>query len=392
MKILYVSSACSPKKYRKYVESRGQRVQQQSQKYNQLLMEGLVAQTAEVVAVSSRPINRALTSQVFFKGEKDFEKGIHYHYVPFLNLPVLRNVSVLLSVFFKVLTTKADKRNCALICDALNISAAMASLAAAKLRGIKTVGIVTDVPCHRPNNQKIPLHEKINLKVMQKFDSYLLLTEQMSRVVNPKNRPYVVLEGHSDIAMKDRENSLQDKYSKQVCLYAGSLRRIYGIENLVQGFVQAEIPHTELHVYGNGDYVEDLKKLSEKHENVKYLGIAPNETIVQEELKATLLVNPRPTNEDYTQYSFPSKNMEYMASGTPVLTTCLPGMPKEYEPYVFLLRNETAEGVRDMLKEIFAHTPEQLHQKGKDAKQFVMEQKNNVVQAKKVLELVCERD
>lgn len=389
MQIIYTYSGCSPSKYREYVESRGQRVQQQSQKYNQLLMEGLVAHGAEVIAVSSRPINRGLTSQVFFKGEKDFEKGIHYHYVPFFNLPVLRNISVLVSVFCKVLTMKTDRHNTALICDALNISAAIASLAAAKLRGIKTVGIVTDVPCHRPNNQEIPLHEKINLKVMQKFDSYLLLTEQMSKVVNPKNNPYVVLEGHSDIAMKDRENNLLDKHSEKVCLYAGSLRRIYGIENLVQGFVKANIPDTELYVYGNGDYVEDLKKLSEQYENVKYLGIAPNETIVQEELKATLLVNPRPTNEDYTQYSFPSKNMEYMASGTPVLTTCLPGMPKEYESYVFLLRDETAEGVCKALREIFAYTPEQLHSSGAEAKRFVMEEKNNVVQAKKVLAMIC---
>lgn len=387
MHLIYVYSGCSPKKYQEYVESRGQRVQQQAQKYNQLLMEGLVAGGAKVEAISSRPINRGLTSQIFFKGERDSEKGIDYHYVPFFNLPALRNLCVLISVFFKVLFMKTDKQR-AVLCDALNISATAAALAAAKLRGIKTVGIVTDVPCHRPNNQKIPIHEKINLRIMQRFDSYLLLTRQMSQIVNPKNRPYVVLEGHSDVTMERMENRLEDKHPKKVCLYAGSLRRIYGIENLVEGFVAANIPDTELHVYGNGDYVEDLKKLSEKYENVKYLGIAPNETIVREELKATLLVNPRPTNEDYTQYSFPSKNMEYMASGTPVLTTCLPGMPAQYDDYVFLLRDETAEGIAKTLTEIFRQTPAQLHAKGMEAKTFVLKEKNNIVQAQKVLEMI----
>ncbi len=388
MHIIHVYSGCSPKKFYEYVESKGQRIQQQAQKYNQLLLEGMTSWGAKVDAVSSRPINRSLTSRIFFKGEKDSYAGIRYHYVPFINLPVLRNASVLFSVFFKVLCMKKEK-DAALVCDALNISAAMAALAAAKLRNIKTVGIVTDVPCHRPNNQKIPFHERINLKVMQRFDSYLLLTEQMNEIVNPKKRPYVVLEGHSDVAMKNAENRLDSKYPQKVCLYAGSLKRVYGIENLVEGFVQANIPNTELHVYGNGDYVEDLKKLSAKYENVKYLGIAPNEKIVAEELKATLLVNPRPTNEDYTQYSFPSKNMEYMASGTPVLTTCLPGMPKEYDPYVYLLKEENAEGVCAMLKEILTQTPETLHKKGAEAKWFVMEEKNNCVQAKKVLDLIC---
>lgn len=387
MDIVYVYSGCSPKKYKEYVESKGMRVQQQSQKYNQLLMEGLVSCGGSVTAVSSRPINRGVTSQIFFRGERDREKGIDYHYVPFVNLPVLRNISVLVSVFFKILFKKKTK-DTALVCDALNIAAATAALGAAKLRGIKTVGIVTDVPCHRPNNGKIPLHERVNLAVMKGFDSYLLLTRQMSDIVNPKNRPFVVLEGHADISMKDRENLLSEKHSRKVCLYAGSLRRVYGIENLVRGFVQANILDAELHVYGNGDYVEDLKKLSQQYETVKYLGIAPNETIVREELKATLLVNPRPTNEDYTQYSFPSKNMEYMASGTPVLTTCLPGMPAEYNDYVFLLKEETAEGVAAALQEIFSHSAEELHAKGMAAKEFVLKEKNNVVQAKKVLEMI----
>jgi len=388
MQVIYVNKGASPSRFAEYLKKYNNQLQQQAQKYNQLLMEGLTAHGAQVTSVSSRPINRALTSQVFFKGEKDFENGIHYYYVPFFNLPVLRNVSVLLTVFFKVLTMKTDRHNTELVCDALNIAATMAALAAAKLRGIKTVGIVTDVPCHRPNNQEIPFHEKVNLKVMQKFDSYLLLTEQMSKVVNPRNNPYVVLEGHSDIAMKDRENDLQDKHSKKVCFYAGSLRRIYGIENLVQGFVQADIPDTELHIYGNGDYVEDLKKLSEQYENVKYLGVAPNETIVQEELKATLLVNPRPTNEDYTQYSFPSKNMEYMASGTPVLTTRLPGMPQDHEPYVYFIREESAEGIRDALSQVLSNDRQTLHTFGLQAKEFILQEKNNHAQAAKVLQML----
>ena len=118
------------------------------------------------------------------------------------------------------------------------------------------------------------------------------------------------------------------------------------------------------------------------------MGGAPNSEIVKAELKATLLVNPRPTNEDYTKYSFPSKNMEYMASGTPVLTTKLPGMPKEYNDFVYLIDEETTYGICKVLKEVLTLSSEQLHRKGTEAKAFVMEQKNNCVQAKKVLDMI----
>ena len=64
---------------------------------------------------------------------------------------------------------------------------------------------------------------------------------------------------------------------------------------------------------------------------------------------ATLLINPRFSNEEYTKYSFPSKNMEYMASGTPILTTKLPGMPKEYYEYIYLFEEESIEGMKNKM-------------------------------------------
>ncbi len=387
MHFIYVYGGCSPKKYKEYVEDKGIRVQQQSQKYNQLLMEGLCANGARVDAVSSRPINQAVSTRLFYKGEKDSENGINYYYVPFISYPVLRNVSVFFSVFFKILFMRAEKER-VMICDALNIAVSVAAYLACKIRRIKTVGIVTDVPCHRPDNAKVPLHEKINLWIMKKFDSYLFLTEQMSSIVNPKNRPYVVLEGHADVGMSNVSNNLEGKYDKKVCLYAGTLRKVYGIESLVKGFIKADVPDTELHIYGSGDFEDELKKLCGQYQNVKYFGVVPNREIVENELRAALLVNPRPTNEEYTKYSFPSKNMEYMASGTPVLTTRLPGMPEEYNEYVYLIDEENQDGVCNKLCEILSQPKEVLHEKGILAKEFILKEKNNVVQAKKLMQML----
>ena len=114
-----------------------------------------------------------------------------------------------------------------------------------------------------------------------------------------------------------------------------------------------------------------------------------NDIVIQAELEADLLINPRPTHEEFTRYSFPSKNMEYMATGTPVLTTDLPGMPEEYKQYVYLLKDETEDGVCQALIQIFKEPDKERSEKGKKAKRFVMEKKNNVRQAKKVVDLVC---
>lgn len=82
--------------------------------------------------------------------------------------------------------------------------------------------------------------------------------------------------------------------------------------------------------------------------------------------KATLLINPRPSNEEFTKYSFPSKNLEYMASGTPLLATDLPGIPAEYKRYEYIIENENIDGIANMFRYVLNLTDAELRKKRKD--------------------------
>lgn len=386
-KIFYVYSNCSPQKYKSLVESSKIMILQQAQKYHQLMMEGLIANNCDVLAMSSLPVNRELTKKIFFKAEDDEYKDIKYKYLSFTNLPVLRNICIFIGSFFTALRKK--DRIC--ICDILNISISAGALLASKITGNKAIGIVTDVPgvFSDGKNDKIPLIQKINGWILGKFDAYLFLTEQMNDLLNKdKQRPYIVIEGHVDIGMSDSNNLLDNKYDKNVCIYSGSIKKIYGIKLLVQAFLEAKIENAELHIYGDGDYADELKEISRNNPCIKYFGVKPNAYIVAEQLKAALLINPRPTNEEYTRYSFPSKNMEYMVSGTPTLTTKLPGMPEEYNEYVYLIEDETVKGLSSALKNVLSKSREVLHEKGMKAKEFVLREKNNIIQSRKVLDLI----
>lgn len=137
-------------------------------------------------------------------------------------------------------------------------------------------------------------------------------------------------------------------------------------------------------IYGDGPYAEELKLASIEDSRIEYRGLASNEVVLEEEINATLLVNPRPTNQDFTKYSFPSKNLEYMLSGTPVLTTNLPGMPKEYKDYVFLFEEETVEGFAKSITEIMNMPRQALLKKGKLAQDFVIREKNKKRQAERI--------
>ena len=213
----------------------------------------------------------------------------------------------------------------------------------------------------------------------------------MNDYLNKKGKPYVILEGHSDITMEEKIPSMEKKTVPRVVFYAGGVSRRYGLANLVEGFRMASPENARLEIYGPGDYVKELEEIAREDGRIFYGGMLLNSQIVEKEQQAILLVNPRPTNEEYVKYSFPSKTMEYMASGTPVLTTVLPGMPKEYHPHVYLLEDETAEGIAKMLTAVLGNSDEELFRKGCEARRFVLEEKNNVIQAKKILDMLDTR-
>ena len=80
--------------------------------------------------------------------------------------------------------------------------------------------------------------------------------------------------------------------------------------------------------------------------------------------------------------------MEYMASGTPALTTRIPGIPKDYEPHLYFIDEETIDGVARALQAVFAHTEEELFAKGLAAREFILKTRNNVIQAEKILDML----
>jgi len=268
--------------------------------------------------------------------------------------------------------------------DVLNRTTAMAAMLAARARGCRCIGIVTDLPDMLSGSG---FSKRLANFIIGSCSGYVFLTEAMNGYLNKKNKPYVILEGHSDIAMKDKFPSLDKKQQPRICLYAGGVSRQYGLANLVEGFRMADIPNAVLHIYGPGDYVKELEQIAAEDDRIFYGGMLLNTQIVDKELEATLLVNPRPTHEEFVKYSFPSKTMEYMASGTPVLTTVLPGMPKEYHDYVFLMEEETPEGAAKALTRVLSNTDEALLQKGMEAREFILNEKNNVIQAKKLLDM-----
>lgn len=382
MHILYAVTTCSDAAYRRLFDQVAVKPAFQAQKYHRLLLEGLAAHT-QVDVIANPPVNRQVLSRGFVRMPREQEGGAVYHNLPAVRNPLIKALVVGFGTFFQVLF-RAD-RNGAVVVDGLNRVTALAALAAARLRRRPCIGIVTDLPEMLSGSG---MSIRLSQFVIRHCTGYVFLTQAMNDRLNPDGKPYVILEGHADIAMGQVSPSLEEKHKPRVCLYAGGVSRDYGLAELVEGFRLANLPDTQLHIYGPGDYVPELEQIAQQDSRIVYGGMLLSSQVVQREREATLLVNPRPTGEEFVKYSFPSKTMEYMASGTPVLTTDLPGMPPEYHDYVYRIFREDAPGIAQALTQVLSHSDQELLEKGQAARDFVLREKNNVTQAKKILDLL----
>jgi glycosyltransferase involved in cell wall biosynthesis len=397
MNIIYVSSGCSEEKFEELRKNGITKKLPQAQKYHQLMVDGLAYSAGgKVDVISAIPTNRSWSKKIFFHREQEEYERITYHYIPFINIPFLSQISKYYAAKRIIKNISETSQDVAIICDILNQSIADAARMVGNSFGIPVVGIVTDVPGYTSGARRksysffkrkiADFAEKRAKKSLDRYKAYLFLTQAMDEVVSRGKKPYIVIEGQCDYSLKEIKGF--DKSVPRIAMYAGGIHKEFGIERMVKAFVEANCSGWELHIFGDGNFQDDLMRISEINKTVKYHGVVSNQEVTRKQLEASLLLNPRLTDAEYVKYSFPSKTLECMASGTPLLTTKLPGMPEEYYPYVYLFEDESQNGMMHTFKSVLSKSNLELANKGNSAKEFVIHNKNNIDQAKRLLAFI----
>lgn len=357
MNIVYVSSLIPPQMLDEQLLKNGKCYVVAPNKFHHTIVEGFVSNGHNVVAISHLPIEVEYKSMVK-------ECGIVYYFIKYANMPIAKHFQIARGVYRKI--KKLKKSGFVpdvLICDILNVSVCLGALLAGRRLNIKTVGIVTDLLGISSHEEKNPIHRlaaKISNTYIKEFDYYILLTQQMNEAVNPKKRPYIIMEGICDDKIPI---ATYETHNKRKLFYAGGRPSKDGIDMLIPAFKRLEDPNLELHLYGSIPNVNKGRDIEDSR--IFYHGIVDNKTIVEEERKSDLLLNPRPTGETYTLYSFPSKVMEYMATGIPMVTTRLAGIPADYYKYVYTFDECSVDCYFETLSKILAFPLNDIQKKGK---------------------------
>ena len=128
--------------------------------------------------------------------------------------------------------------------------------------------------------------------------------------------------------------------------------------------------------------------LESQDKRIVYLGKVDRKQALALQQRATVLVNPRQNTEEFTKYSFPSKTMEYLASGVPVVAYKLDGIPDEYDPYLNYVPDNSVEALAGTIQKIINMSAEDRKEIGRRGQKFVLEEKNAQKQTKRILDLI----
>jgi glycosyltransferase involved in cell wall biosynthesis len=402
MNILLISSTCSKSKYQNIFKERNYRYIDPSQNFFDNLINGIVEnKDINIDCLTILPVSASVHRKYYFKYEiEEIKYNLRYHYLKLYNGRISRYLSQFIEVYMH--TEKWIKNNNNIkrivICDPTLVFASFAARIASKRFKIKVVALITDMPKlvtsikHKDFNFLRRFFQQVfdclAERDISKYDGYILLTEKMNEVVNKKNVPSIIIEGSVNILMSSYENILVLKDRPMSIVYAGGLHKQFGLEKLVKAFHKSTLKNVQLKIFGTGLYVDEIIRYSKFDSRIKYMGVVPVEEIIKQEIAATLLINPRPSNKRFTLYSFPSKTLEYLVSGTPVLSTRLKGISEEYEEYLYWFNEENEENMRIKIEEIMSLSKDKLHFKGKKAKEWVLKNKNNITQGRKIIKFI----
>ena len=225
-----------------------------------------------------------------------------------------------------------------------------------------------------------------SMRLAQELDAYILLTEQMAQPLQVSAKKHLVIEGLTSAQDTPLQAISLPQDDRPAVLYTGTLNRELGIDILLEAF--AELPDYQLWLCGKGDMEPQIAKAQRQYGNIRYFGFVRQEQAAWLQSKAELLINPRTDAGVYTQFSFPSKTLEYMKAGKPVLCCKLPGIPGDYDAYLTYIEPQNALGIRAAVRALFAQTQEERGMLGSRARAYVLAEKNHITQGRKTLALL----
>lgn len=387
MKCLFVGSVYSDN-FKKYLQTQNLPISSAGQTFESALLEGMgKIMNVNVISEFCVPSYPKLKN-LKIKSESFILDTIPCESISYINVPIIKQISQILS-YYKYIRKTSKLFDTVVVYELTSRQLLPVVLGN---RNTKKVAIIPDLPEFMSENRN-PLYlfaKRIDRFLidwaLMRMDGLVLLSPYMRERLLVNNKPWIVIEGL--FSSNDIIGTCK-KLEKKVVLYTGKIEKWFGVEDLLEAFTQIKGEEYQLWLCGPGD-IEMINKYSQKDNRIIYKGCLSHSEVLILQKESRLLVNPRHSHDEFTRYSFPSKTMEYMASGTPTLMSKLKSLPSDYLEHLYLFEDESIEGMSQMIKQCLDKTDAELDDFGKAAAKFILSNKTSDIQARKLVDFLLQ--
>ena len=227
---------------------------------------------------------------------------------------------------------------------------------------------------------------KYTRKLYPVVNKYILLTAHMTEKIPDAKGKYIVVEGIA--ARKSYDVPSKNPSDIKSLLYTGVLEEFGGVKSLVDAFLLTTDPSFRLVICGSGILAKYIKEKALNDNRIIYKGLVSRDEALKLQRESTALINPRQPNGNITKYSFPSKTMEYLSSGTPMIGYRLEGISNEYLEHIYTVESLDIQALADKITEVLSKPQSELDQKAAAAMTFIYENKTAKIQVARIIDFI----
>lgn len=182
---------------------------------------------------------------------------------------------------------------------------------------------------------KNKLYAHMQMRVLCHYDTVVGLSANIQKKLK-QNQQFLLMEGGIDETFYNQfTEECRHNKEKVIFMYSGLLNKVTGVDILLQAVREMKGRGFELWISGKGDLEQQVIDASNSDERICYLGHMEYDEYIETLKKADVLINPRNMDLPENQNNFPSKIMDYLATGKAILSSKFVGWEKFSENIVF---------------------------------------------------------
>jgi len=306
--------------------------------------------------------------KIFFKHEKHKEDGVTFTYLPFINIPLFKWISINLSLLFYLLLL--TKKNDHILSYNYSYPSGWPIYILKLFRKVRMGVIVFDIniPGETVNKNFFNYFNLYSYKyLLPKVDKLIAITPNIVKDFR-KSGSSIVLHGGVN---KVYEPSYFTNTEQLTVGYAGGLDDFNGIKILINSVLKQK-GKFHLNIMGKGPLLAYVQEVANTSSFITYHGSLPHDDALRILLSCDILACLRLTKTISTDYLFPSKYLEYLSLGKLVICTPLNVTDsKDLHKRSLVIESESEGAVDEILNKVLLMTDSEIKLKHTSAQAYI---------------------